>query len=111
MTGDGMKYSRQIIPLFLTLLLLVSMNAAVPARDDWIRIKSKNFLLVGNASENEIRRVANRLEQFRESFQQAIEFGGVKSAVPTNVVVFKDDSYYTNFKPLRADGKVDNKIA
>jgi len=59
-----MKCSR----VFLACVLFLSFSAAplsVSAKDSWVSVRSKNFLLVGNASEKEIRQVALRLEQFR----------------------------------------------
>ncbi len=38
------------------------------ANDKWIKIKSKNFHLLGNAAEKDIREVGVQLEQFREVF-------------------------------------------
>lgn len=63
-------------------------------------MRSKNFLLVGNASEKEIRRIGSRLEQFREALTRL--FGGttLQSTVPTTVVVFRSDASYRPFKPL-----------
>ena len=49
-------------------LAVVCSYAPVSAKDTWTSVRSKNFLLVGNASEKEIRQVGVRLEQFREVF-------------------------------------------
>lgn len=102
-----MKFSRSLsLVLFLFIAVL-----PLQAKDDWTQVKSRNFLLVGNASEKDIRKVATRLEQFRETFR--VLFGGMKlvSPIPTNVVVFKSDSSYKNFKPKRADGSLDTEVA
>lgn len=81
------------------------------AKDQWLQIRSKNFFLIGNASEKDIRQVATRLEQFRETFRRIFSKTKLDSPIPTNVVVFKSDSAYTPFKPKRADGKVDKFVA
>jgi len=54
---------------------------------------------VGNASEKQIKQVAEKLEQFREVF--TVLFKGVNfgAHVPTTVVVFKSDDSYRPFKP------------
>lgn len=62
-------------------------------------VRSKNFLLVGNTNEKEIRQVGVRLEQFREVFSRLFTGANVKSPVPTTVIVFKSDSSYRPFKP------------
>ncbi|MEO6334413.1 MAG: tetratricopeptide repeat protein, partial [Pyrinomonadaceae bacterium] len=88
----------------------ISPMAAL-AKDEWLQVRSKNFFLVGNASEKEIRRVATKLEQFRETFRLVFGTLNLNATVPTNVVVFKSDSSYKPFKPKRADGKLDNFVA
>ncbi|MDQ5844315.1 MAG: DUF1570 domain-containing protein [Acidobacteriota bacterium] len=62
-------------------------------------MRSKNFLLVGNANEKEIKQVALRLEQFREVFSHLFKGVVFNTPVPTTVVVFKNDSSYRPFKP------------
>lgn len=93
-----MKCSR----VFLAFVLFLSFSAAplsASAKDSWVSVRSKNFLLVGNASEKNIRQVALRLEQFREVFSNLFTHVKVGSPVPTTVVVFKDDHSFKPFKP------------
>jgi hypothetical protein len=71
----------------------------------------QELFLVGNASEKEIRKVATRLEQFRETFRLVFSQINLTASVPTNVVVFKSASSYKPFKPKRDDGKIDTNIA
>jgi tetratricopeptide (TPR) repeat protein len=86
------------------LVLLFAAQAAA-AKDTWTSVRSQNFLLVGNASEKEIRQVGTRLEQFREVFTKLFPNATFSTPVPTTVVVFKNDSAYKPFKPV-ADGKI-----
>jgi len=95
----------------LFLLALIFLPESVSAKNDWLQVRTKNFNLIGNASEKDIRKVATKLEQFRESFRLVFTKTNVNSPIPTNVVVFKNDNSYKNFKPKRADGKIDNNIA
>ncbi|MGI8565029.1 MAG: tetratricopeptide repeat protein [Pyrinomonadaceae bacterium] len=84
-------------------LLIFSLNfsiGAASAKDKWTRVRSKNFTLVGNAGERDIRKVALRLEQFRDVFSRLLTKAQLTSPVPTTVVVFKSDGYYKPFKPL-----------
>lgn len=100
--------------LYLTLFCVVlTLTAAAPgfAKDTWINVRSKNFFLIGNASEKEIRQVATKLEQFRETFRLLFPRAKFNQTIQTNVVVFKSDSAYKPFKPKRADGKPDDGIA
>lgn len=62
-----------------------------PVKEIWTSVRSKNFLLIGNAGEKEIRQVGTRLEQFRFVFSQLFPKANLASPVPTTVVVFKSD--------------------
>ena len=95
-----MKYSKFI--LFLALLCAVFAAAHRPAlaKDEWLRVQSKNFQLVGNASEKEQRRVATKLEQFRYVFTQLFPKMNFNSPVPTRVVVFKDKKTFDKYKTI-----------
>lgn len=68
--------------------------------DKWLSIRSKNFLLVGNASESQIRRVGRNLEQFRAAFASLFPAVNQESSTGITVVVFKDDASFRPFKPL-----------
>jgi predicted Zn-dependent protease len=83
----------------LCLLVILSAGLTVTAKETWTSVRSKNFLLVGNASEKEIRQVAVRLEQFREVASRLFIKANFNSPVPTTVIVFKNDSSYRPFKP------------
>src|SRR5215213_10559627 len=99
-----------VATLALLAALLVMPNAA-SAKDEWLQVRSKNFFLIGNAPEKDIRKVATKLEQFRETFRLIFKGVRLTSAVPTNVIVFKSNSAYRPFKPRRADGKADDGVA
>lgn len=81
------------------LLLVVSQHTPVAAKDTWVSVRTKNFLMLGNASEKEIRGVALKLEQFRAAFTNIFPNAQFNTPVPTTVVVFKSDSSYAPFKP------------
>lgn len=87
------------------------LSSTVAAKDEWVQVRSKNFYLIGNAAEKDIRKVATKLEQFRETFRQVFRSMNVDAPIPTNVVVFKSDSSFKPFKPRRGDGKADNLVA
>jgi tetratricopeptide (TPR) repeat protein len=94
---------RFTVVLAIALFSLTALPAA-HAKDTWVSVRSNNFLLVGNASEKEVRQVATRLEQFREVFSRLFPRMKFTSPVPTTVIVFKSDSSYKPFKPV-AEGK------
>lgn len=91
--------------------VFVFAPCSVAAKEEWLQVRSKNFNLIGNASEKDVRKVATKLEQFRETFRQIFNQANLSSPIPTNVVVFKNSSAYKPFKPKRADGKIDEFIA
>ena len=81
-------------------LLLCAPVCARDKREEWTSVQSKNFLLVGNASTRDIRKVAARLEQFREAFLRLLSVEHFDASVPLTVIVFKDDEAYRPFEPL-----------
>ena len=83
----------------LCLLVVISQHTTVAAKDTWVSVRTKNFLLLGNASEKEIRRVGLKLEQFREAFTYIFPNIRFNTPVPTTVIVFRSDSSYAPFKP------------
>ena len=92
---------RFISPVAVTLcvLVLVSQHTPVSAKDKWISVRTKNFFMVGNTGEKEIREVALKLEQFREVFTRLFPNMVFNTPVPTTVVVFKSHNSFNPFKP------------
>src|SRR6476659_11073838 len=94
-----MKRSVFLLTLSLCLLLVVSQPATVLAKDTWVSVRTKNFFMLGNAGEKDIRKVGLKLEQFREVFTRLFPKMRFNTPVPTTVVVFKSDDSYAPFKP------------
>ena len=85
------------------LLVILSIVAAlVPTGADakWTQVRSANFVFIGDASEGQIRRIAEKLEQFREVMLRAIPGAPAASAAPIVVVVFASDASFTPYKPI-----------
>jgi tetratricopeptide (TPR) repeat protein len=97
---------RFVFPLAVALcfLALVSQTSTVSAKDTWMSVRTKNFYLIGNANEKEIRRVALKLEQFREAFIKLFPRIKFNTPVPTTVVVFKSKNSYQPFGPPNTSG-------
>jgi tetratricopeptide (TPR) repeat protein len=79
--------------------------------EKWSSIRSKNFLLVGDADEAQMRVVAEKLEKFREALARVLPGLKFDAAIRTNVIVFKDPAGYRPFKPKRPDGSPDDAVA
>ena len=69
------------------------------AKDTWRGMHSKNFYLIGNASEKDIRQVATRLEQFREAFTTVFPSTRTAASQPITVIVFKNHASFEPFMP------------
>ena len=94
-----MKTLIATLALVVILLTTISQQTSASAKDTWVSVRSNNFLLVGNASEKEVKKVAARLEQFREVFMHLFPKMKFTAPVPTTVVVFKSDNSFRPFKP------------
>jgi tetratricopeptide (TPR) repeat protein len=94
-----------IAALFLALLIA---NEAV-AKDTWVRIQSKNFTLVSNASQGDARKLISKLEQFRSALSIIFPRTNLQTPVPTLVVLFKTDDDFHPFKP-RVKGKIKDEV-
>ncbi len=81
-------------------LLTAPFVTTVTAKDTWTSIRSKNYLVIGNASEGDLRTTAVQLERFRDVFIKQFKGAALNSPVPTTVIVFKSDSSFGPYKPI-----------
>jgi len=88
---------RGLVTGLVFLFVVLAHPFGAQAKDAWTIVHSKNFTLVGNTSEKEIRQVATRLEQFRDVFTRLLKGVKFDTPVPTTVVVFKSRSSYKPF--------------
>lgn len=96
------RIQRAVYPLAAIVAVLFLAPGGVPAayaKEQWTIVQSKNFRLVGNASDKDLRQVASRLEQFRHAFSRLFANAKISSNVPTTVIVFKNESSYKPFRP------------
>ena len=77
---------------------------------EWKRLRTPNLTVVGNAREDDLRRAGLEMERFRRALGSLSSSFRLDSPVPTTVVVFRDDSAFTPFKP-RFRGKVNDNVA
>ncbi len=93
------------VRVLMAVLLFGLWPAQASAR--WTRVTSENFTFVGDAPEAVIRRVAERLEQFREVLLRALPGAAGQSPVPTIVVVFSNERSLAPARPLFEGRPVD----
>jgi FimV-like protein len=98
-----MKRSALAFLALFCLLFVAPLTPSAAAKDTWMSVRSKNFFLVGNANEKEIKKVATRLEQFRDVLGRLLK-ANLTSSTPTTVVVFKSRSAYEPFAPPNTAG-------
>jgi tetratricopeptide (TPR) repeat protein len=93
---------KRFIPILAVVFLfsIFQPGSAYTAKETWLSVRSKHFLLVGNAGEKDIRKVGVRLEQFRDVFSRLFTRSKANSSIPITVIVFKNDGAFKPFKPL-----------
>ncbi len=96
------------VSLCLCGLFYLANTAA--AADKWLSIQTKNFQLVGNANESDIRRVGRTFEEFRSALASVFPKVDQASSVPTTILIFKNDESFQPFKPL-SKGQPANVVA
>ena len=85
-----------------SILIFIAILAApekLDAADKWLSVRSRNFLLVGNASESQIKRVGRDLDEFRAGFTTLFP-AAARETDPITVIVFKNDMPFRPFKPV-----------
>ena len=103
MTPPTSKF-RSFSLLVLVAVVVWLAAPAAQAKDNWISLRTQNFLLVSNAGEKDVRQVATKLEQFREVFTKLFSGAKFNSPVPTTVVLFRSASSYKPFALPNAAG-------
>lgn len=101
------KRSLSLIIAVASLLVLCGDQAN--GKDTWTKVQSKNFTLVGNANERDIRKIAVKLETFRETLSLLFPKALITTPTPTTVVIFKSDDAFRPFKP-RYQGKIRDNV-
>lgn len=92
------KY-QQLFFLAFVLLVVIFINQAYAAPPmPWLKVRSQNFVIVGNASENILKQNALKLEQFRQIFTTLFTQARTTSAIPTINLLFMDDFEFSFFK-------------
>jgi len=88
---------RRAICLLVALVLL----GGLPTRGEaaWTRLRTANFVFIGDAPERDIRAIARNLEQFRDALSRALPNSRSQSVAPTVVLVFASHRSFLPFMP------------
>lgn len=98
------KFPVFVFFIFLNICAFAAMEAR--ASESWLKIKTENFTVIGNAGEDKLRKIASEIEEFRQAIKQiAPEFAG-KSSADLKIIVFRDDKSFHEFKPAGGKGKI-----
>jgi hypothetical protein len=84
---------------------LAEARAAAPSR--WTRLRTEHFILLGENGDKPLRRVGERLEQFREVFARVFPSTRQTLPAPAIVYVFTSERAYQPFMPLFNGKRVD----
>lgn len=79
----------------------------------WLRVKSNNFVAVGDASEAALRDAVTELEVFRSamfSLSSVLPTPRFNMTTPV-MVLFRNDSVFSTYKPRNSDGSRRNNVA
>ena len=88
--------------LLAAALVAVARPAAPSPADNaqgWSQLRSANFYVIGDAGAGQLRQVAERLEQFRETLGILFPNAIAGATTPTTVIVFKSQHTYEPYKP------------
>jgi hypothetical protein len=70
-----------------------------PVRGNWLRVRTANFTLYGDATEAKIKDVGLEMEKLR-AVLASFKNGEARSPVPTVVLVFRDITQLDPYRPL-----------
>ena len=80
------QFSRLFLSLFILCLLLPATLSSADHFDNWLEVRSPNFIVISNSGEREARRIASQFEQIREVFHSA--FPGLRADLGKPVLIF-----------------------
>lgn len=92
----------------LAVSLMLSQFAAAA---DWVGVRSGGILVAGQATEAELRGIAERLERFRTVLGTLSPRLRADASHPVNVIVFPDEVAFAGFGLKRENGTFDDAVA
>jgi len=99
--------SRVLLWVILVACCPLAFGSKLPATEGWIEARTRDFNLYSNASPGKTRKIAVRLQRFRQTLGRITRGFELDSRVPTTIIVFRNDAAYTPYK-LDGSGKPQN---
>lgn len=105
-----MQTTPGVIRRAITAALAVSLAASLalgpgaaaqpaPLSSEWKTLRTPHLTVVGDASAGDLQRVGRDIERFLDAIATAVPAVRVDEAIPTVLVVFRDDAAMRPFKP------------
>ncbi len=88
---------KRIVLLFP--LLAVAIASAHDKPDDWLEIRSQNFIVVTNGNEKTGRRIADQFERMRAVFHVQFPHMSINTGSPIIVLAIKDEKNFRALEP------------
>ena len=81
------------------LFLFLSLASFAARHDNWVEVRSPNFVIVSNAGEKQTRKTALQFEQIREVFRQSLAVAGNHPSPLITVLAAKDEDTMRELLP------------
>jgi tetratricopeptide (TPR) repeat protein len=94
-----MSLSRLSLSLFLLCLLLPATLSSADHFDNWLEVRSPNFIVISNSGEREARRIASQFEQIREVFHSAFPNLSTDLGKPVFIFALKNEDSLKSLLP------------
>jgi tetratricopeptide (TPR) repeat protein len=87
-------------PISLLLIVLFTFSTiTAQSQSGWRSVRTNHLFVIGNADPGDLWKVAVWLEFFHSAFARLVSRSVIDSSVPTTVILFRDDAWFTPFKP------------
>src|SRR5262245_16133544 len=78
----------------------IEVTASLPKNDAWIAVRSRNFIVVGNLGEKQLRNIAVDFEEIQHRFFQVFPKDRSSAAAKATIVVFRGSKSFRNFQQV-----------
>lgn len=83
----------------LALVVLCALSSSGAKRENWIEVRSPNFIVVSNAGEKQARKTALQFEQIREVFRKSLAVANSHPSPVITILAVKDEQSMRELLP------------